>query len=81
MVLHFSNAFDKILHHHLSVKLSYYDIDASTQIWVIDFLHMFHLMVLRFLVMVFRVNVILGIPKGFILDPALFSLLLNNIKR
>ena len=38
MLLDFSQAFDKVINHHLSDKLNYYGISSNTQGWINSFL-------------------------------------------
>ena len=78
--LYFSKAFDKISHHRLSVKLSYYGISGSTLTWINDFLHNRVQTVLVNGSYSTWGNITSGVPQGSVLGLALFLLCINEIK-
>lgn len=76
----FSKAFDSVSPRVLCDKLKSYDINPYIIIWVISFLCDRQQRVVVDGVVTKFLNINRGVPQGTVLDPVLFSIMVNDIK-
>jgi len=78
-VLDFSKAFDKVGHHRLAYKLSWYGISGQTNEWIKDFLFGQTQRVVVDGCSSSTKQVLSGVPQGSVLGPCLFLFYINDI--
>ena len=79
ILLDFSKAFDRVLHHHLITKLEYYGIRNNILNWIASFLSGCTQQVVCGGCYSSSTKVLSGVPQGSVLGPLLFLTYINDI--